>query len=102
HGDFADARDGRVAHALVFLVGERLRGGDGDGVAGVDAHGVEVFDAADDDDVVLVVAHHLHLVFLPADETFFDQDFGDGAEVEAAGGDALELFFGVGEAAAGT
>ena len=43
----------RVAHRLVFLVGQRLRRRDGDAVAGVDAHRVEVLDGADDDDVVL-------------------------------------------------
>lgn len=48
----ADAGDGGVAHFLVFAVGQRHLRGDGDGVAGVDAHGVEVFDGADDDDVV--------------------------------------------------
>ena len=38
---------------LVFAVGERLRRGDGDRVAGVHAHGIEVLDRADDDDVVV-------------------------------------------------
>ena len=64
-----------VAHPLVFLVGQRLRRGDGDRVAGVDAHRVEVLDRADDDDVVGLVAHHLHLVLLPADDRFLDQHF---------------------------
>ena len=37
---------------LVLLVGEGLRGRHRDAVAGVDAHGVEVFDGADDHHVV--------------------------------------------------
>ena len=41
-----------VAHALVLLVGERHRRRDGDRVAGVHAHRIEVLDRADDDDVV--------------------------------------------------
>ena len=90
-----------VAHDLVFLVGERLDGGDGDGVAGVHAHGVEVFDRADDHAVVVAVAHDLHFEFLPAEQGFFDEDFGDGREVEAAGDDFIELLAVVGDAAAG-
>ena len=66
--DAADARERGVAHALVLDVGERLRGRDGDRVAGVHAHRVEVLDRADDDHVVGVVAHHLELVLLPPDD----------------------------------
>jgi hypothetical protein len=50
--DLADDRERRVAHLLVFLVGQRLGRRDGDRVAGVHAHRVEVLDRADDDDVV--------------------------------------------------
>src|SRR3546814_5193263 len=57
--DLAQHRDGGVAQALVFLVGQRLRRGDGDRVAGVHAHRVEVFDAAHDDAVVRGVADDL-------------------------------------------
>src|SRR5208282_3346115 len=57
--DLADYGNRRIAHHLVLAVGERLRRGDGDGVAGMHAHGIEVFDRADDDDVVSRVAHHL-------------------------------------------
>ncbi len=99
--DGADDGDGGVAHALVFLVGQRLRGGDGDGVAGVDAHGVEVFDGADDDDVVGDVAHDFEFVFLPADEGLVDLDFGDHGGIEAAAGEGFEFFHVVGDAGAG-
>ena len=58
---------------------KRLRRRNGDRVAGVHAHRVEVFDGADDDDVVVQVAHHLHLVFFPAQDRFFDQHLGDRA-----------------------
>ena len=74
--------------ALVLDVGERLRGRDGDRLAGVHAHRVEVLDRADDDDVVGVVAHHLELVLLPPDDAALDQDLGDRARGEAARGDA--------------
>ena len=99
--DLAHDSDGGVAHLLVLAVGERLRGRDGDGVAGVHAHGVEVLDGADDDDVVGEVAHHLELVFLPAEHALFDQALVHRREVEAAGEDLHQLFAVVGDAAAG-
>ena len=70
-------------------------------VAGVDAHGVEVLDGADDDAVVGLVAHDFHLVFLPAEEGFLDEDFVDGREIDAALGELLEFLAVVGDAAAG-
>ena len=99
--DLADDRQGGVAHPLVFLVGQRLRGGDGDRVARVYAHRIEVLDRADDDDVVRPVAHHLQLVFLPADDRFFDQDGVDGAQFEADFDEVGEFVLVVGDAAAG-
>ncbi len=82
HADFADDGRSGVAHALIFLVGERLRGGHGDGVAGVHAHGVEILDGADDHEVVAVVAHHFEFVFFPAEHGFFDQRFVHRAHVQ--------------------
>ena len=66
HADLADDLERGVAHELVFLVRQRLGRRDRDAVSGMDAHGVEVLDGADDDHVVLRVAHHLELVLLPA------------------------------------
>ena len=77
--DPADDPPRRIAHPLVFLVRQRQRRRDGDAVAGVDAHRVDILDRADDDEVVGDVAHHLELVFLPADDRFLDQDLVDGA-----------------------
>jgi len=90
--DFAHDADGGVAHGLVFAVREGLRGGDGDGIAGVDAHRVHVLDGADDDDVVGEVAHDLEFEFLPAEDRFFDEALVDGREVKAAGEDFEQLF----------
>ncbi len=75
--DLADDGDGDVAQPLVFAVGEGQGGGDRDGVAGVDAHGVEVLDGADHHDVVVLVPHHLELVFLPAEDALFEQHLAD-------------------------
>ena len=62
--DFAQHRDAGVAHNLVFLVGQGLCWRHGDRVTGVHAHRVEVFDGADDDAVVLLIADNLHLDIL--------------------------------------
>ena len=71
--DPADDPARRVAHPLVFLVGERQDRRDGDAVAGVHAHRIDVLDRADDDEVVGDVAHHLELEFLPADHRLLDR-----------------------------
>jgi hypothetical protein len=73
HADLAQHGDGGIAQALVFLVGQGLRRGHGDRVAGVHAHRVEVFDRADDDAVVRGIADHFHLEFLPAQHRLFHQ-----------------------------
>src|SRR5262249_46396329 len=84
NADFTNDGDGRVTHPLVFLVGQRLRRGHGDRIAGVHSHGVEVFNRADNDDVVGLVAHYLQLEFLPTDDRFLDEHFRHRAQVEAA------------------
>ena len=64
--DFADDSKGGVAHALKFAIGQSLGWGDGNAVAGVNSHGIEVFDGADDDAVIRVIAHDFHFVLFPA------------------------------------
>jgi hypothetical protein len=97
--DPPDDAAAHVAHPLVFLVSQRQCRRDRNRVAGVDAHRIDVFDRADDDEVIGDVAHHLELEFLPADNRFFDQDFVHGAEVHATTGQLAELLDVVGDAA---
>ena len=99
--DLTQHRHRGVAHDLVFLVGQGLGRRDGDRVAGVDAHGVEVFDGADDDAVVVLITHHFHLVLFPTDQRFIDQQLVGRRQVQAAFADLFELFAVVGDAAAG-
>ena len=101
HADFTQHRQRGVTHDLILFIGQRLRRRDGDGVAGVNAHGVEVFDRADDDAVVVLVAHHLHLILFPANQRLIDQQLVGGREIEAAFADLFKLFTVVGDAAAG-
>ena len=72
--DLAQNGDRAVAHDLVFFVGQRQGRGHGDRVACMHTHRVDVFDGTDDDSVVGGVAHHLHLVFFPAQQAFIDQN----------------------------
>src|SRR5690606_12585528 len=102
HTDFTQHRQRGVAHDLVFLVGQGLGRGHGDGVTGMHAHGIEVLDRADDDAVVLLVADHLHLVFLPTDQRFVDQQFLGRRKIQTAVADFLELFAVIGDPATGT
>src|SRR5208282_2980544 len=101
HAHGADDGETLVPHDLKFLVGERLDGRDGDGIASVDAHGIDVFDGTNYDAVVGLVAHDFHLEFLPAEERFFDEDFRDGRKLHAAFGEGVELVAVVGDATAG-
>ena len=64
-------------------------------------HRIDIFDRADDDAIVLAVAHHLHFVFFPTEERFLDQDFGGGRGIEPVADDPFELGLVVGNAAAG-
>jgi hypothetical protein len=63
---------------LEGFVGQRHLRRDGDGVARVHAHWVEVLDRADDDDVVTDVAHDLELELIPADQRLLDEHLADG------------------------
>src|SRR5690606_7885731 len=98
--DFTQHRNRGIAHDLVFALGERLRRGDGDRVAGMHAHGIEVFDRADNDAVVVFVADDLHLVLFPADQRFVDQQFTGRRQIEAAVANFDEFLAVVGDAAA--
>ena len=73
----------------------------GDRIAGMHAHRIEVLDRADDDAVVALVAHHLHLEFFPAQHRFLDQHLAGRRGVDAALDDLDELGLVVGDAAAG-
>ena len=99
HPDLADTGETGVPHHLPFLVSQRLDRGNGDRVAGVDAHRIEILNRTDDDAIVVLVPHHLGLEFLPANQRFFDEDLADGRRFESALRQQVELFAVVGDAA---
>ena len=94
-------RERAVAHHLVFAIGQRLRGRDRDGIAGMHAHGIEIFDGADDDGVVGQIAHHFQLEFLPAQRALFDQYFMHRRKIQAALQNFFQILAIVRDAAAG-
>ena len=89
--DLPDDPDGGIAHGLVLLVGQGLRRSDSDRIARVHPHGIEILDGADDDDIVVQVAHHLELELLPAENGLLYQDLRNRTQIEAPPDDALEL-----------
>src|SRR5208282_4939873 len=100
NADFAQARDRGVAHDLIFLVGQRLRRSHRDRITGMHAHRVKVLDRADDDAVIVLVAHHFHLEFFPADHRLLDQHFMGRTRFEATLDHRDEFFAVVGNPAA--
>ena len=102
HADFTQTRDGGIAHALIFLIGQRQRGGDGDGITRMHAHRIQVFNGTDDDAIIRTVADHFHFKLFPAQHAFFHQHFAGHGGSQARGDDLFEFFAVIGNAAAGT
>ena len=96
--DLAQHGDAEVTHALVLPVGERHGRSDGDRVAGVHTHRVEVLDRAHHHNVVVAVAHQLELEFLPAVDGFLDQHVGRRGRGEAVACHPVDVVGGVGHA----
>ena len=66
------------------------------------AHRVEVFNRADNDAVVGLIAHHFHLVLFPAEDGLLNQQLMRGRRIETAFANRQKLIFIVGNAAART
>ena len=98
--EFRDDVEGRRAQHLIFLVGERQTGRDDDGVARVDADGIDVFHGADGDDVARTVAQHFKFDLLPAADVFFDEHLRDGRKHEPVVRDEAQLLLVMRDAAA--
>ena len=96
-----DELQGRIPEHVVFLVGQGLGRADHDGVAGVDAHGIQVLHVADGDGGVIGIPHDLILDFLVALDALLNQHLVDRGEHQGIFHDFPELFLIVGKAAAG-
>ena len=100
--DLADDGNTQVTHLLELTVSKRQRRGDGDGIAGVHAQGIDVFDGGDNHDVVIAIAHELELVFLPAQDGFLNEHVGLRGCSQAAAGDAVQVLIIEGQTGAQT
>ena len=65
------------------------------------AHGIEILDRTDDDDVIFGIAHHLKFKFLPSEHRLFDQRLVHRRHIQTAGQHLQKLFAVIGDAAAG-
>ena len=54
-------------------------------------HRIEILDRADDHDIVVIVAHHLHLVLFPPDDRFLDENLADGRHLDRPLHESIEL-----------
>lgn len=67
----------------------------------MNAHWIDVFNRANDDAVIRFVADHFHLIFLPAEQAFIDQNLANRRGVDARANDCLVFFPVIGNAATG-
>ena len=100
--DLADDGNAQVTHLLELTVSEGQRRGDGDGIAGVHAEGVDIFDGGNNYDVVVTIAHELELVFLPAQDGFLNEHVGLRGCGQAAAGNAIQVLIIEGQTGAQT
>ena len=66
------------------------------------AHRIKVLDGADDDDVVIQVAHDFEFVLLPAEDALFNQALTDGRKIDTTRQNFSHLLAVVGDTAART
>ena len=78
---------------LILFVGKGLCWGYGNGIAGMHTHRVEIFDTADNDDIIIVIPKQFQFKFFPSIDGFFDQNFVNRAQFQSTQYFLFELFF---------
>ena len=63
------------------------------------AHGIEIFNRADDDDIVSKVTHDFEFILFPTKDGLFDQCLMDGRKIEATRENVKQFFAIVGDTA---
>ena len=79
NADLADNRDGEIAKLLIFDICQSESGSDGNGITGMYTHRVDIFDTADNYDVIYLVAHNFKFILFPSNDGFLDQNLRSGA-----------------------
>ena len=66
------------------------------------SHRIEVFDGADNDALILEIAHDLHFILLPAKQTLFDQNLINWRSIQTLEDHFIKFFSIVGNSATRT
>ena len=90
--------DANVSEVLIFAIGKRHRWCHGNGVARVNTNRIKVLDRADNNGVVVLIAHELQLILFPAQDGLFKQDLRCRRGLDAGSCNAPEVLLVIGEA----
>ena len=102
HPNGADDADRGVSHALILFIRQRLRRCYGDAIAGMHAHGIDVFNRADDHHIIRQVPHDFQFVLFPTENRLFQEHFMPWTRRQAPVHKPFELLNVVGNIAAHT
>ncbi len=83
---------GCLLQTVLQLLANGQHGSGAEGVPGVHAHGVDVFNKTDCDKVVVGIAHDFELKLFPAQHAFFDQNLTHEAGGDSAFGNQAQFF----------
>ena len=100
HADGFHNLEGLFLQFFFELLVDGEERGCAEGVAGMHAHRVDVFDEADGDHLVLGIAHDFDFEFFPTEDGFFDEALVRHGEFKTVGANGAEFFHVVAETAA--
>ena len=86
---------------LAFFGNGQHRGST-EGISGMHAQRVDVFNEAHSNNIIIRVTDHFQLQFLPAENGFFYQNLSHQARLQSPGADRLQFFLIIYEAASGS
>ena len=90
----------RLLEALLTFFGNGEHGSGTEGIARVYTHGINVFDEADGDHIVVRVTYHFKLQLFPAEDGFLYQNLSYQAGLKTSGADGFQFVHIVNQAAA--
>ena len=102
HADGFHNLEGLFLQFFFELLVDGEERGSAEGVAGMHAHRVDVFDEADGDHLVLGIAHDFDFEFFPAEDGFLDEALVRHGEFKTVRANGAEFFHVVAETAACT
>src|SRR5262249_22798803 len=91
HANSANDTYRGIPHVLVLFITQRLRWRDRNAIARVHTHGINVFDRADNHDVVGQIAHDFQFVLFPPQHGFLDEHLAPWTRRQTPGDMLLKL-----------